>query len=119
MAHFAQLDENNVVINVVLIANEAIVDSDGKESEDLGIALCKSIFGEDTNWKQTSYSASFRKNYASIGGTYDPVRGAFIPRKVFQIAVLDEDSCDWIYPPPDGQSYEWDAETSNWKLVTP
>lgn len=119
MAHFAQLDENNMVINVIVVANEVIVDLDGNESEEIGIAFCKSLFGEDTNWKQTSYNSSFRKNYAAIGGTYDPVRNVFIPKKLFSIGVLDEESCQWMYPPPDGQSYEWDEESSNWKLVTP
>lgn len=119
MAHFAQLDENNVVINVIVVADGVLLDSNGNESEELGIAFCKTICGQDTNWKQTSYNFNFRKNYAGIGSTYDPVRDAFIPPKLSEVAVFDEDSCQWLYPPPDQQTYQWNAELSNWELVTP
>lgn len=119
MAHFAQLNENNMVINVVVVSNEVLLDENGVESEELGIAFCKSMHGENTVWKQTSYNSNFRKNYAMIGGTYDPVRDAFIPRQVMDTAVFDEDSCDWLYPPPDQQSYRWNSELNNWELVTP
>jgi hypothetical protein len=119
MAHFAQLDENNVVIDIITVSNEVITDENGNESEELGVEFCKSICGPDTRWIQTSYNANFRKNYASVGGTYDPVQDAFIPKKILSTGVFDQDSCNWIYPPPDGQTYEWDTEASNFKLVTP
>ena len=74
MAHFAQLDENNIVTQVIVVSNEDIKDSDGNESELTGIAFCKSLIGSNTIWKQTSYNANIRKNYAGIGFTYDETR---------------------------------------------
>jgi hypothetical protein len=79
MAHFAQLDNNNKVIKVIVIDNDITHDSDGVEQEELGIAFCKSLFGEDTKWLQTSYNASMRGVYAGIGMTYDETSDVFIP----------------------------------------
>ena len=73
MAHFAQLGENNVVLQVIVISNNDIKDEQGNESEQVGIDFCKSLFGKDTNWVQTSYNRNFRKNFAGPGHTYDPV----------------------------------------------
>ena len=71
MAHFAQLDDNNIVINAIVINNDDIIDSTtGKEVESLGVAVCQKLLGETTNWKQTSYNRSLRGNYAGIGMTY-------------------------------------------------
>ncbi len=91
MAHFAQLDENNVVIYITPIHNNELVASkqttvneDGTisasviESEDKGIEFCKSLFGADTKWVQTSYNGNFRGKYAGIGDTYDAVSNVFI-----------------------------------------
>lgn len=121
MAHFAQLSENNTVIQVVVISNDDIQNLDFPESEPIGIAFCKQLFGQDTNWVQTSYNASFRKNYAEIGGQYDQSRDAFIPVKnsLYPSWVLDETTCRWIAPipyPTDGGDYIWDEPTLNWKL---
>ena len=71
MAHFAQLDENNIVIHVSVVDNNNLLDEDQKESEDVGIKYLKSINGENTIWKQTSYNGSFRKMYAGIGYSYN------------------------------------------------
>ena len=65
MAHFAQLDDNNVVINIIVVHNNELLDQDGNEVEQKGIDFCKSLFGQDTEWVQTSYNGNFRKNYAS------------------------------------------------------
>ena len=70
MAHFAQLDSNNLVTRVIVVDNDKIRDGYGNESEEVGIAFCKSLLGDDTNWKQTSYNNNFRGNYAGIGMTY-------------------------------------------------
>lgn len=70
MAHFAKI-ENGVVRQVDAIANAAILDDNGVEQEALGIALCKSIYGEDTEWVQTSYNATFRGKYAGTGDIWD------------------------------------------------
>ena len=79
MAHFAQLDENNVVLNVIVVNNDAIQDLPFPESEPVGVAFCQSLFGEDTNWKQTSYNGNFRGVFAGIGCTYNPESDLFVP----------------------------------------
>jgi hypothetical protein len=70
MAHFAQLDKNNLVIQVVVVDNEKIIDNNGTEQESLGVAFLRSLFGRDTIWLQTSYNGRLRKNYAGIGYSY-------------------------------------------------
>lgn len=79
MAHFAQLDANNVVLDVIVINNAVVEDLPFPESEPLGVAFCQSLYGADTVWKQTSYNNSFRGCYAGIGYTYDPVIDQFVP----------------------------------------
>ena len=81
MAHFAELDENNVVTQVIVVANEELL-LDGVENEDKGIAFCKSLLGEDTRWVQTSYNGNIRKNYAGIGYTYDVNQDVFVAPEV-------------------------------------
>ena len=76
MAHFARL-EDNIVREVIVINNEVITDEKGKEQESLGVAFCKSLYGENTEWVQTSYNGSFRGKYAGLGDTYDPVEDVF------------------------------------------
>ena len=70
MAHFAKLDANNVVEQVIVVSNDDIKDSNGEQTESIGIAVCHKLFGNDTNWKQTSYNKNFRGNFAGIGMTY-------------------------------------------------
>jgi len=77
MAHFAQLDDNNVVTNVIVVNNNELLDKDGNEVEQKGIEFCKSLFGQDTHWIQTSYSASFRGKYAGINDIYDESNDIF------------------------------------------
>lgn len=118
MAHFAQLDENNIVTQVIVVNNNELLDENGQESEAKGIAFCQSLFGG--NWKQTSYNANFRKNYAGIGFTYDLVRDAFISPKPFASWVLDEETCGWEAPVPrpvDDKFYTWDEENQQWVEV--
>jgi hypothetical protein len=71
MAHFAELDNNNIVLRVIVIDNDVTHAENGVEQEELGIAYCKSLFGENTNWVQTSYNNNFRGIYASPGWTWD------------------------------------------------
>ena len=73
MAHFAELDSNNVVTRVIVVANQDVLDSNGNEDESVGIEYLKGLFGEDTNWKQTSYNGNQRARYAGRGFTYDPM----------------------------------------------
>ena len=112
MAHFAQLDENNIVTQVLVIEQDVI---------DTG------LFGDPTSFVQTSYNTHggvhtqggtpLRKNYAGIGYTYDSVRDAFIPPKPYNSWVLDEDTCLWNSPTPmptDDKRYLWDEDTTSW-----
>lgn len=117
MAHFAELDENNVVKQVIVIHNNELLDN-GIESEAKGIQLCQSLFGG--NWVQTSYNGNIRKNYAGIGYSYDSVRDAFIPPKPYESWVLNEDTCQWDAPTPypsDGQMYRWNEELQQWENI--
>jgi len=77
MAHFAQLDENNVVTQVIVVHNNELLDN-GVESEAKGIAFCQSLFGAETRWVQTSYNGNFRGCYAGIGYTYDAQANEFV-----------------------------------------
>ena len=70
MAHFAQLDDNNVVTQVIVVSNDDTSDTNGTETESIGVAFCQKLLGADTNWKQTSYNGNMRGNYAGIGYTY-------------------------------------------------
>lgn len=115
MAHFAELDNQNTVLRVLVIANADTSDENGNEQEEIGIAFCQRLFGG--NWKQTSYNGKIRKNYAGIGYTYDAVRDAFIPPQPFASWVLNAGSCLWEAPTPmptDGKMYSWDEATLNW-----
>ncbi len=117
MAHFAEI-ENNIVTRVVVIHNNELLDENGIEQEANGIAFCQSHFGT-TNWIQTSYNGKIRKNYASIGHTYDGQRDAFIPPKPYASWLLNEDTCQWVSPvphPTDNKKYYWDEDTTSWVL---
>lgn len=118
MAHFAQLDENNTVLQVIVVANEELL-LDGVENETKGILFCKSLLGEDTKWVQTSYNATFRKNYAGIGYTYDPIADHFYAPQPYPSWVLNADA-KWEAPvayPTDGAVYTWNEDTQEWDLV--
>jgi len=125
MAHFAKIDENSVVTSVVVVENKDTSDAAGVEKEHIGAAHLEKILGG--TWKQTSYNANFRKNYAGIGYTFDAQRNAFIPPKPFNSWVLVEETCQWKAPvdmpgdagtgdPP--KMYSWDENVVNWVLVT-
>lgn len=93
MAHFAQLNENNVVTQVIVVHNNELL-VDGIEQEAKGIEFCQSLFGG--TWVQTSYNNNIRKNFAGIGYTYDAQRNAFIaPQPEGEGWTLDEDTCVW------------------------
>jgi hypothetical protein len=92
MAHFAQLDEDNKVVNVIVISNDETHDKDGIEQEALGVAFCKSLFGADTKWVQTSFNANIRGKYAGIGDTYDAVKDEFsTPEFEFTVSAITEE----------------------------
>ena len=77
MAHFAELDDNNIVLRVIVVDNKDTLDESGQESESVGAAFCNNLLGG--RWKQTSYNANFRLNYAGIGYRYDEEQDAFLP----------------------------------------
>ena len=119
MAHFAEIDSNldNVVLRVIVIGNEDILDENGEESEALGIAFCKNLFGEETEWVQTSYNNTFRKNYAGAGWMYDEGRDAFVPPRPYASWILNEETCHYnppVWPTNDTQHWIWDEATVSW-----
>ena len=125
MAHYAELDSNNVVKQVIVVSNPDTSTAQGEEKESIGIAFCERLLGG--TWVKTSYNAKIRKNYAGIGYTYDKDRDAFIPPKPYASWVLNESTCLWNAPvamPSDvGQGdppkrYTWNEETIGWDLVT-
>ena len=125
MAHFATLDESNIVTNVEVINNEVITDGDGVEQEELGIDFLTSLYGTG-NYKQTSYNNNIRKNYAGIGHTYDATRDAFYAQQPYPSWTLNEDTCHWEAPVAhpfdaagdDGSKYKWDEEVGDWVEVS-
>ena len=96
MAHFARLDSNKIVEQVIVISNDQLLDDNGNESEALGKAFCNSLIAGD--WVQTSYNGKIRKNYAGIGFTYDATRDAFIAPKPDNSIGFNEDTCQWVVP---------------------
>ena len=120
MAHFAQLDENNIVMNVIVVSNNELLDENGVEQESKGISFCQSLLGG--NWVQTSYNGNIRKNYAGIGYTYDATRDAFIPPQPFPSWTLVGETAQWKPPvdyPTDGKMYTWNEETTSWVEIVP
>jgi hypothetical protein len=116
MAHFAEIDENNKVVRVIVVNNSDILDSNGNESEQIGKQFCIDLLGGA--WIQTSYNRSFRKNFAGVGMNYDQSRDAFILDKPFPSWILNEDKCIWEAPQEktmDGKRYLWDEELLSWK----
>ena len=124
MAHFAKLDSNNIVTEVVVVHNDVAT------SESAGVAFLNSMYKTNDTWKQTSYNTisgehklggtPFRKNYAAIGYTYDSTKDAFIPPKPYNSWTLDENTCQWEAPveKPGGDNiYEWNEDTKSWDLV--
>jgi hypothetical protein len=135
MAHFAKIDENNIVVHVIVVADEH--EADGEN-------WCKDFLGG--TWKQTSYNTHanvhalggtpYRKNYAGGDFTYDATRDAFIPPKPFPSWTLVEDTCQWKAPidrpddaispeEPKGELYDWDEDayqadnSTGWVLTVP
>ena len=121
MAHFAKIGLNNKVIEVLSVHNNELKDSNGVEQENIGIDFLTKLTGWAI-WKQTSYNASIRKNFAGIGHTYDEDKDAFIPPKPTQYSswVLNNTTCQWEPPieKPSGETpenrYIWNEETQQW-----
>lgn len=120
MAHFAQLDENNVVMQVIVVNNAELLDESGQESEAKGIAFCQSVFGADTIWKQTSYNANFRNMFAPVGAIYKPELDVFIPPRPFDSWSFNQDTMSWEAPipcPGDVKNYQWNEAEQTWEAA--
>ena len=124
MAHFAELDENNIVKRVIVVANSDTADANGVEKEYIGAAFCEKLLGG--TWKQTSYNANFRKHYAGTGYTYRADIDAFVPPQPYPSWTLNTETAIWEAPVPlpedagtgePPKMYAWNEETGAWDEV--
>lgn len=113
MAHFVELNDENVVIRGIVINNDVLTDENNNEVEQKGVDFCKDLFGG--TWIQTSYNHNIRKQYAGIGFTYDAVNDVFIAPQPFVSWSLDE-NFDWQPPTPKPQEgiWYWDEDGLIW-----
>ena len=121
MAHFAKLGVGNIVERVEVVSNDIAT------NEQTGVEFLQNLYKDRAVWKQTSYNANIRKNFAGIDYKYDQTRDAFIPPKPFNSWVLNEDTCRWEAPIPEPELtqeqidnnnyYTWNEETQTWDLV--
>ena len=143
MAHFAQLDSNNVVTQVIVVSNVDTSDSNGVETESIGVAFCQKLLGAETNWKQTSYNANMRGNYAGIGMKYMSgvatlgvgSTDVFIDEQPYASWTISTTEARWVAPLTEptltdeqraaGSYYAWDESayqadnSTGWTLTTP
>ena len=143
MAHFAQLDDNNVVTQVIVVGNSDTADVNGVESENIGVAFCQSLLGAETNWKQTSYNANMRGNYAGIGMTFMTgvatlgvgSTDVFMPQQPYASWTISTTEARWEAPLTEptltdeqraaGSYYTWDESayqadnTTGWTFTSP
>lgn len=120
MAHFALLDENSIVVQVDVVNNDVINNLPFPESEPIGVAFLKSIYGDATNWVQTSYNHNFRGVYAVIGGFYDSALDVFVGLKPYPSWIRNTNGTDWVPPipmPDDEKEYVWDEATISWEEI--
>jgi len=120
MAHYAKLDENNIVLEVVVIDDNDEM-KNGVTDEETGIQFCQSLFNYP-NWKKTSYNNNIRKRYAGIGFTYNSQYDAFIPPKPFNSWLFDEEELNWKAPvpiPDNVNPYYWNENTTGWIIINP
>jgi len=118
MAHFAEIDSNNIVLRVIVVSNKDTADANGVENESIGAAFCEQLLGG--TWKQTSYNGNMRKNYAGIGYTYRADIDAFVPPQPYPSWVLNTNTAQWEAPvpyPDDGKRYSWNEQTQSWVKV--
>lgn len=121
MAHFAQLDENNTVITIVVVSNGVLDDLEFPASEALGQQFLKDHYGSETLWLQTSYNKKFRGNFATPGFTYYPDADLFMPPKSQASWIINSSLAVWEppIPKPDCKRYRWNEETVSWDYVPP
>lgn len=115
MAHFAQLDDNNKVLQVIVVANDVLLDNEGKEQEQIGVEFCKNLLGG--KWIQTSYNNTFRKKYACIDDIYDVEKDGFKSPQPFPSWKFNETKWVWEAPvpmPDDVYFYVWNEKEQKW-----
>jgi len=120
MAHFAKLDDQNIVTDVIAVNDEEVFEN-GVLNESKGIAFLTVWSNGYYKWKYTSEDGSVRKNYAGIGYTYSSDLDAFIPHKPYNSWLLNTNTCQWEPPipyPNDGKGYIWDEFTQSWVEIT-
>jgi len=121
MAHFAKLGVGNIVEKVEVVSNDIAT------TEQASIEFLQNLYKDRAVWKQTSYNANIRKNFAGIGYKYDQSRDAFIPPKLYNSWILNETTCRWEAPIPmptltqeqidNDAGYKWNEENQTWDLV--
>ena len=120
MAHFAQINSDNVVTQVIVVSNNDCGGGDYPESDAVGAAFCTNLLGG--TWKQTSYNNNFRKRYAGIGYTFNAEIDAFVAPKPYPSWTLNAETADWEAPvarPTEG-NWTWNESTQQWdELTTP
>jgi len=127
MAHFAKINSDNIVVQVIKVNNNELL-VDGNESEAQGMKFLNATYKVDNiTWKQTSYNGNIRKNFAGVGYTYDETRDAFISPKPYDSWVLNETTCLWEAPTlepeltedeiSNGNYYDWNESTTTWDLI--
>ena len=122
MAHFAEIDNDNQVVRVVRVDNNKCVDADGIESEQVGVDFLKSLYGENTNWAQTSYNGRSRQMYAGQGYIYLPDQDIFVPPNPFPSWTLNRSAGKWVAPVPEPEHDElkeatiWNEDEQKWYI---
>ena len=114
MAHFAKLGIGNKILKVEVVSNDIAL------TEQAGVDFLNKLYNTTDTWKQTSYNNNIRKNFASIGYSYDQTRDAFIAPKPYASWILDETTCHWEAPvvyPTDGENYTWNEINQTWDLI--
>jgi len=130
MAHFAQIDENNTVTQVIVVDTKDTSTADGVEKESIGVAFCERLLGG--TWVKTSYNTRagehatggepIRGNYAGIGYKFDPENDVFYPPQPFPSWTISAPNWTWTPPvpmPTDGQIYSWNESTKAWDAPAP
>jgi hypothetical protein len=119
MAHFAEIDNNNTVLRVVVVDNKDILDSNGNESETIGRDFCHNLYGG--RWIQTSYNGKIKKYYAGVGMIYREDLDVFVRSQPYPSWSFNDELKDWQAPvphPQDGLMYEWVESIGNWDALT-
>ena len=114
MAYFAKLGAGNKVLTVEIVSNDIAT------TEQAGVDFLNNLYRTRDVWKQTSYNATIRKNFAGIDFKYDQARDAFIPPKPYNSWTLNETTCRWEAPvikPDDGQNYRWNEQDQQWEVI--